>query len=52
MGGSSQPLVASPSSVFQLSLVQVLVGLRKLFISNFAFPTWACTAGFNNITIT
>ena len=34
--------------VFQFSVVQVLVGLRKKFINNFAFTTWACAAGFNN----
>ena len=30
------------------SVVHVLVGLRKQFMNNFVFPTWACTAGFNN----
>ena len=34
--------------VFQFSVAQVLVGLRKQFINNFAFSTWACAAGFNN----
>ena len=24
------------------------MGFRKLFLNNFAFPTWACAAGFNN----
>ena len=24
------------------------MGLRKQFINNFVFPTWACAAGFNN----
>ena len=33
--------------VFLFSVVQVLVGLRKQFINNFVFPTWACAAGFN-----
>ena len=37
-----------PVFVFQFSVVQVLVGLRKQFINNFVFPTWACAAGFNN----
>ena len=23
------------------------MGLRKQFINNFVFPTWACAAGFN-----
>ena len=32
----------------QFSVAQVLVGLRKQFITNFDFPTWACAAGFNN----
>ena len=32
--------------VFQFSMAQVLVGLRKQFM-NFS-PTWACAAGFNN----
>ena len=32
----------------QFSVAQVLVGLRKQSINNFIFPTWACTAGFNN----
>ena len=26
--------------------------LRKQFISNFVFPTWACVAGFNNNKVT
>ena len=37
-----------PEFVFQFSVVQVFVGLRKQFINNFVFPTWACAAGFNN----
>ena len=41
-------MVASRSCVFQFSLAQVLVGLRKQFINNFVFPTSACAAGFNN----
>ena len=24
------------------------MGLRKIFINNFIFPTWECAAGFNN----
>ena len=32
----------------QLSVAQVVVGLRKQFINNFIFPTWARAAGFNN----
>ena len=32
----------------EFSVAQVLVGLRKQFINNFVFPTWACAAGFNN----
>ena len=32
----------------QFSVAQVLVGLRKQFINNFVFPTWACVGGFNN----
>ena len=43
--GASQPLVASLSYFF---MAQVLVGLRKQFINNFVFLTWACAAGFNN----
>ena len=34
--------------VFLFSMVQLLVGLLKQFINNFVFPTWGCTAGFNN----
>ena len=37
-----------PEFVFQFSVVQVLVWLRKQFINNFGFPNWACAAGFNN----
>ena len=33
--------------MFSFSVAQVLVGLQKQFISNFAFPTWACAAAFN-----
>ena len=32
----------------QFSVAQVLVGLRKLFINNFIFRTWACVACFDN----
>ena len=31
-----------------VSVAQVLVGLRKQFINNFVFPTWACATDFNN----
>ena len=34
----------------QFSMAQVLVGLRKQFMNNFVFPTWACAAGLNNNT--
>ena len=37
-----------PWAVFSFSVAQVLVRLRKQFINNFVFPTWACAAGFNN----
>ena len=37
-----------PWAVFSFPVAQALVGLRKQFISNFVFPTWAWTAGFNN----
>ena len=29
-------------------MAQMLAGLRKQFINNFVYPTWACAAGFNN----
>ena len=32
----------------QFSAAPVIMGLRKQFINNFVFPTWACAAGFNN----
>ena len=32
----------------QFAVAQELVGLRKEFINNFVFPTWACAAGFND----
>ena len=48
ISGSSQSLVASLSSVFQLSVAQVLVGLRKQFVNNFVCLTPASSAGFNN----
>ena len=41
-------MVASLSLLFSFSVAQVLVGLRKQFINNFVFPTWAGPAGFNN----
>ena len=37
-----------PEFVFQFSVEQIIVGLRKQFINNFVFPTWACAVGFNN----
>ena len=33
---------------FQFYVAQVVVGLRKQFINNFVFSTWACADGFNN----
>ena len=33
---------------FSFFEAQVFVGLRKQFIFNFVFPTWACAAGFHN----
>ena len=49
MGLREQSIVGCfPEFVFQFSVVQVLVRLRKQFINNFVFPTWACAAGFNN----
>ena len=50
--GSSQSLVASLSLFFSFSVVQVLVGLRKQFMSNFVFITYACAADcYNNYNI-
>ena len=40
--------VASLSLFLDFSVAQVLMGLRKQFVNNFVFPTWACAAGFNN----
>ena len=49
MGLRGQSIVGCfPEFVFQFSVAQVLVGLRKQLINNFVFPTWACAAGFNN----
>ena len=49
MGLRVQSIVGSFTVfVFQFSVAQVLVGLRKQFINNFVFPTWAYAAGFNN----
>ena len=49
MGSRVQSTVGCfPELCFQFSVVLVLVGLRKQFINNFVFPTWACAAGFNN----
>ena len=41
-------MVAFLSCVFQFSVAQVLVWLRKKFLNNSGFPTWACADGFNN----
>ena len=38
----------SLSLFFSFSVAHVLVGLRKQFINNFDFPTFAFAAGFNN----
>ena len=49
MGLREQSIVSCfPEFVFQFSVVQVLVELRKQFMNNFVFPTWSCAAGFNN----
>ena len=49
MGLREQSIVGCfPEFVFQFSVVQLLVGLRKQFINNFDFPTSACATGFNN----
>ena len=37
-----------PEFIYQFSVVRVLVGLQKQFISNLFFSTWACAVGFNN----
>ena len=37
-----------PEFVLQFFLAQMLVVLRKQFINNIVFPTWASAAGFNN----
>ena len=39
-----------PEFVLQLLEAQVLVGLRKQFMNNFVFPTWACAADFTTTT--
>ena len=41
-------LCCYPEFVFPFSVVQVLLGLCKQFITNFVFPTWACAAGFDD----
>ena len=41
-------MVVSLSLFFSFSVAQVLVELRKKFMNNFVFPTWACTDDFNN----
>ena len=50
MGSKMQSTVGCfPELCFlQFSVAQVLMGLRKQFMNNFVFPTWACAAGFNN----
>ena len=49
MGLREQSIVGCfPEFVFQFSVAQELVGLRKQFTNNFAFLTWAYAAGFNN----
>ena len=35
-------------SISICSLAQMLVALRMQSVHYFVFPTWACTAGFNN----
>ena len=49
MGSRVQSTVGCFSELYFLifSVVQVIVRLRKQFINNFVFPTWACAAGFN-----
>ena len=37
-----------PEFVFQFSMAQVLVALRKQFKNNFVFPTLVFAARFNN----
>ena len=32
--------------IFQFSVAQVLLGLRKPFLTNFVFPTWTSAGGF------
>ena len=52
MGSRVQsPFGSFPELCFQFSVAQVLVGLRKQFINDFVFLTWACAAGFNNNNI-
>ena len=47
MGLREQAIVGCfPEFVF--SVAQALLGLRKQFIQNIVFPSWACAAGFNN----
>ena len=40
--------MASLSLFLSFSVAQVRMGLRKKFMNNLVFPTWACTTGFNN----
>ena len=50
MGSRVQSTVGSFSELcfLQISVAHVHMGLRKQFINNFVFHTWACAAGFNN----
>ena len=50
MGSTVQSTVGCFSELrfLKFSVAQLLVGLRKQFINNFVFPTWALAAGFNN----
>ena len=53
MGSRVQSTVGCfPEMCFlQFSVAEVLVVLRKQYIINFVFLTWACAAGFNNIIL-
>ena len=49
MGLRKQSIVGCfPEFIFIFSVLQVLLVLRKQFINNFIFSTWACAAGFIN----
>ena len=53
MGLREQSIVSCfPEFVFLFSVVQVRVGLRKQFMNDYVFPTWACAAGFDNFNNT